>query len=170
MRRQDGPGPPEARRADARRRAGGRALMAVMPMLPELGLVALVLALLVTLLQAVLPLAGAQRGKASWMAVARPAAFAQMLLVLVEYVVLPVAFVMQDFSVRYVAENSNSLLPLVYRYTAVWGSHEGSLLMWPLILAVWTAVVASLSRKLPEDRSEEKTSELQSLMRNTSDT
>src|SRR3546814_5100176 len=78
MRRQDGPGPPEARRADARRRAGGRALMAVMPMLPELGLVALVLALLVTLLQAVLPLAGAQRGKASWMAVARPAAFAQM--------------------------------------------------------------------------------------------
>src|SRR3546814_21193248 len=100
--------------------------MAVMPMLPELGLVALVLALLVTLLQAVLPLAGAQRGKASWMAVARPAAFAQMLLVLVAYVVLTVAFVMQDFSVRYVAENSNSLLPLVYRYTAGWGSHGGS--------------------------------------------
>src|SRR3546814_2938418 len=64
-RRQDGPGAQEARRADARRRAGGRALMAVMPMLPELGLVALVLALLVTLLQAVLPLAGAQRGKSS---------------------------------------------------------------------------------------------------------
>src|SRR3546814_950343 len=81
--------------------------MAAMPMLPELGLVALVLALLVTLLQAVLPLAGAQRGKASWMAVARPAAFAQMLLLLVAYVVPTVAFVMQDFSVRYVAENSN---------------------------------------------------------------
>src|SRR3546814_5807874 len=100
------------------------------------------------------------------MAVARPAAFAQMLLVLVAYVVLTVAFVMQDFSVRYVAENSNSLLPLVYRYTAVWGSHEGSLLLWTLILAVWTAVVASLSRKLHEEvRSEEHTSELQSLMR-----
>src|SRR3546814_10626681 len=58
---------------------------------------------------------------------------------------------MQDFSVRYVAENSNSLLPLVYRYTAVWGSHEGSLLLWALILAVWTAVVAGLSRKLPDE-------------------
>src|SRR3546814_4073620 len=92
--------------------------MAVMPMLPELGLVALVLALLVTLLQAVLPLAGAQRGKASWMAVARPAAFAQMLLVLVAYVVLTVAFVMQDFSVRYVAENSNSLLPRSEEHTS----------------------------------------------------
>src|SRR3546814_3803622 len=85
------------------------------------------------------------------MAVARPAAFAQMRLVCVVDVVLTVAFVMQDFSVRYVAENSNSLLPLVYRYTAVWGSHEGSLLLWTLILAVWTAVVASLSRKLPEE-------------------
>src|SRR3546814_96813 len=74
-----------------------------------------------------------------------------MLLVLAAYVVLTVAFVMQDFSVRYVAENSNSLLPLVYRYTAVWGSHEGSLLLWALILAVWTAVVAGLSRKLPEE-------------------
>src|SRR3546814_7008195 len=125
--------------------------MAVMPMLPELGLVALVLALLVTLLQAVLPLAGAQRGKASWMAVARPAAFAQMLLVLVAYVVLTVAFVMQDFSVRYVAENSNSLLPLVYRYPAVWGSHEGSLLRWTLILAFWPAVVASLPTQLHEE-------------------
>src|SRR3546814_2935765 len=58
---------------------------------------------------------------------------------------------MQDFSVRYVAENSNSLLPLVYRYTAVWGSHEGSLLLWALILAVWTAVVAGLSCKLHDE-------------------
>src|SRR3546814_13862117 len=82
------------------------------------------------------------------MAVARPAAFAQMLLVLVAYVVLTVAFVMQDFSVRYVDENSNSLLPLVYRYTPVWGSHEGSLRLSTLILAVWTAVVASFPRKL----------------------
>src|SRR3546814_14068027 len=85
------------------------------------------------------------------MAVARPAAFAQMLLVLVAYVVLTVAFVMQDLSVRYVAENSNSLLQLVYRYTAVWGSHEGSPLLWTLILAVWTSVVASSSRKLYEE-------------------
>jgi len=125
--------------------------MAPMQMLPELGQVALALALLVALLQAALPLAGAQRGKASWMAVARPAAFAQALLVLCAFVVLTVAFVMQDFSVRYVAENSNSLLPVIYRYTAVWGSHEGSLLLWALILAAWTAVVAEFSRKLPDE-------------------
>ena len=120
-------------------------------MLPEIGQVALVLALLATLLQAALPLAGAQRGKASWMAIARPAAYAQMLLVLVAFVVLTIAFVMQDFSVRYVAENSNSLLPVIYRYTAVWGAHEGSLLLWVLIIAVWTAAVAEFSRKLPDE-------------------
>ena len=120
-------------------------------MLPEIGQVALVLALLVSLLQATLPLAGAQRGKASWMAVARPGAFAQLLMVLCAFVVLTVSFVMQDFSVRYVAENSNSLLPVVYRYTAVWGSHEGSLLLWALILAGWTGAVAEFSRKLPDE-------------------
>jgi len=118
--------------------------------LPELGQVALILALLVALLQVVLPLAGAQRGKASWMAVARPAAFAQLLLVLCAFVVLTISFVMQDFSVRYVAENSNSLLPVVYRYTAVWGAHEGSQLLWALILAGWTAAVAEFSHKLPD--------------------
>ena len=120
-------------------------------MLPELGQVALILSLLVAALQAALPLAGAQRGKASWMAVARPAAVAQLVLVLCAYIVLTVGFVTQDFSVRYVAENSNSLLPLMYRYTAVWGAHEGSQLLWALILAAWTAVVAGFSRKLPDD-------------------
>jgi cytochrome c-type biogenesis protein CcmF len=118
--------------------------------LPELGQVALVLALLVAGLQAVLPLAGAQRGIASWMAIARPAAHAQLLLVLTSFVLLTVAFVVQDFSVKYVADNSNSLLPMVYRYTAVWGAHEGSLLMWTLVLAVWNAAVAEFSRGLPE--------------------
>jgi cytochrome c-type biogenesis protein CcmF len=119
-------------------------------MLPELGQIALILALLVAALQALLPLAGAQRGRSDWMAVARPAAYAQLLLVLAAFVVLTATFVMQDFSVRYVAQNSNSLLPLVYRYTAVWGSHEGSLLLWALVLAVWTAAVALFSRALPE--------------------
>ncbi len=119
-------------------------------MLPELGQIALILALLVAVLQALLPLAGAQRGKANWMAVARPAAFAQLFLVLAAFVVLTIAFVTQDFSVKYVAQNSNSLLPLVYRYTAVWGSHEGSLLLWALVLAIWTAAVAEFSRALPE--------------------
>ena len=119
-------------------------------MLPELGQVALILALLVACLQSVLPLAGAHGNKASWMAVARPAAYAQLCAVLSAFVILTIGFVRQDFSVRYVAENSNSLLPLVYRYTAVWGSHEGSLLLWALVLAIWTAAVAEFSRALPE--------------------
>ncbi|MCY7313910.1 MAG: heme lyase CcmF/NrfE family subunit [Pseudoxanthomonas sp.] len=119
-------------------------------MLPEIGQVALILALLVTALQAVLPLAGAQRGKANWMAVARPAAYAQMVLVLAAYGALTIAFVVQDFSVKYVADNSNTLLPIHYRYTAVWGGHEGSLLLWALVLTVWNAAVAALSRDLPE--------------------
>jgi cytochrome c-type biogenesis protein CcmF len=119
-------------------------------MLPELGQIALILALLVAVLQAVLPLAGAQRDNAAWMAVARPAAYAQLLLVLGAFAILTIAFVTRDFSVKYVAENSNSLLPLVYRYTAVWGAHEGSLLLWTLVLAVWTATVAWFSQTLPE--------------------
>jgi cytochrome c-type biogenesis protein CcmF len=118
--------------------------------LPELGQVALLLALLVATLQALLPLAGAQRGIASWMAVARPAAYAQLLLVAAAFAILTHAFVTQDFSVQYVAENSNSLLPWYYRYTAVWGAHEGSLLLWALILALWTAAVARFSRRLPD--------------------
>ena len=118
-------------------------------MLPEFGQVALVLALLVAMLQAALPLVGAQRGIGAWMATARPAAYAQLVLVALAFGILTEAFVSQDFSVRYVAENSNSLLPMVYRYTAVWGSHEGSLLLWALVLALWTAVVARFSRALP---------------------
>ena len=119
-------------------------------MLPELGQVALILALFIAALQAVLPVAGAHRGKASWMAVARPAAYAQLLLVLAAFIVLTAAFVRHDFSVKYVADNSNSLLPLIYRYTAVWGAHEGSLLLWTLVLAVWNAAVARFSHGLPD--------------------
>ena len=119
-------------------------------MLPELGQVALILALLLACLQAVVPLAGAQRNRASWMAVARPAAFAQLVLLLFAFVVLTIGFVTQDFSIVYVAENSNTLLPMVYRYTAVWGAHEGSLLLWTLTLAVWNAAVAEFSRELPD--------------------
>ena len=84
------------------------------------------------------------------MAVARPAAFAQLVLLLFAFVVLTIGFVTQDFSIVYVAENSNTLLPMVYRYTAVWGAHEGSLLLWTLTLAVWNAAVAEFSRELPD--------------------
>ncbi|HEY5802592.1 MAG TPA: heme lyase CcmF/NrfE family subunit [Lysobacter sp.] len=120
-------------------------------MLAEIGQVTLILALLVSLLQAALPLVGAQRGVGSWMAVARPAAYAQLALVAFAFVILSRAFVTQDFSLLYVAENSNSLLPLMYRYTAVWGAHEGSLLLWALILALWTGAVARFSRRLPDE-------------------
>ncbi len=118
-------------------------------MLPALGQIALILALLVAALQALLPLLGAQRGIAPLMAVARPAAFLQLALVALAFAILTHGFVTQDFSLRYVADNSNSLLPMVYRYTAVWGAHEGSLLLWALILALWTAAVAQFSKSLP---------------------
>src|SRR5690606_32769885 len=149
---QDGRGAPQARRAGACvRRDGSSRLRGTALMLAELGQVVLVLALLVAALQALLPLAGAQRGLAAWMAVARPAAYAQLLLVAAAFAILSAAFVGQDFSLRYVAENSNSLLPWYYRYTAVWGAHEGSLLLWALILALWTGAVARFSRRLPAD-------------------
>ncbi|MHC5148515.1 MULTISPECIES: heme lyase CcmF/NrfE family subunit [Stenotrophomonas] len=122
-------------------------------MLPELGQILLVTALLMAVLQTVLPLWGAHRGRAAWMAVARPAAYAQLALLLGAFGVLTAAFVTQDFSVRYVAENSNSLLPLAYRYSAVWGAHEGSLLLWALVLALWCGAVALWSKRLPAEVS-----------------
>ncbi|KPK39229.1 MAG: hypothetical protein AMJ69_06270 [Gammaproteobacteria bacterium SG8_47] len=118
-------------------------------MIPELGHFALVLALCLALIQAVVPLVGAARGIPSWMAVGRPAAIGQFVFLAVSFAALTHAFVVNDFSVLYVASNSNSLLPLVYRISAVWGAHEGSLLLWGLILAGWTAAVAVFSRSLP---------------------
>ena len=118
-------------------------------MLPELGQIALILALLISALQALLPMLGAQRGIDAWMALARPAAYAQLALVAGAFAILTHAFVAQDFSLKYVAENSNSLLPVGYRYSAVWGAHEGSLLLWALVLALWTGAVARFSRALP---------------------
>ena len=121
----------------------------LLAMLPELGQFALLLAFVVAIVQATLPMVGAQRGIGAWMDVARPAAYAQLACVALAFLALTVAFVTQDFSVKYVAENSNSLLPLAYRYSAVWGSHEGSLLLWALVLALWTGAVATFSRTLP---------------------
>lgn len=118
-------------------------------MLAEIGQMVLIMSLFVASLQAVFPLLGAWRANMTWMAIARPAAYVQVVLVLVAFLLLTVAFVIQDFSVRYVAENSNSLLPIMYRYSAVWGGHEGSLLLWALVLALWTAAVAEFSKSLP---------------------
>ena len=119
-------------------------------MLPELGLVALILALLLALLLGVLPLVGAQRAVAAWIASARPLAYSQLALIGIAYAILTYAFVVHDFSVAYVATNSNSLLPTMYQYPAVWGAHEGSLLLWVLILSLWIAAVALFSKSLPD--------------------
>ena len=120
-------------------------------MIPELGTFALIMALLLSVTQAVLPLVGAQRGVLTWMAVARPAAWGQFTFTLIAYLCLVYAFLGNDFTVTNVARNSYSDLPAFYRVTATWGSHEGSLLFWALILATWTVAVATFSRALPEE-------------------
>ncbi len=119
-------------------------------MLPELGLLALIFALLLAVLLGTLPLLGAQRGNGAWMATARPLALSQLTFIGVAYAILTHAFIVHDFSVAYVANNSNSLLPRVYQYTAVWGAHEGSLLLWVFILSIWIAAVAIFSKSLPQ--------------------
>ena len=119
-------------------------------MLPELGQFALILATLLAAVQALLPLFGAWRGNAALIGVARPAAYGQFVFTATAFALLTAAFVQQDFSVAYVASNSNLLLPLPYRFSAVWGAHEGSLLLWVLILGAWTIAVAAFSRRLPD--------------------
>ncbi|MGE4659442.1 MAG: heme lyase CcmF/NrfE family subunit [Arenicellales bacterium] len=119
-------------------------------MIPEIGLFALILALLIAVLQAMIPIAGATRNHSSWIAVARPAAFAQLLFVAISYGCLTAAFLSHDFSVTYVAQHSNSRLPLIYLISGVWGAHEGSLLLWALTLALWTAAVAWFSKSVPD--------------------
>jgi len=120
-------------------------------MIPELGLFALILALCVSIVQGIVPIAGAQLGYRSWIAIARPAAQAQFVFVALAFGCLVYTFVVNDFSVRYVAMQSNSLLPMMYRISAVWGGHEGSMLLWVLILGVWSIAVSVFSKNLPDD-------------------
>jgi cytochrome c-type biogenesis protein CcmF len=120
-------------------------------MIPELGQFALALALVIALAQGVLTLAGAARGEAAWMSVARPAAWGQFIFVAIAFACLTASFINKDFSVAFVAANSNSALPLQYRIAGVWGGHEGSLLLWTLILGVWMVAVSVFSRRLPDD-------------------
>jgi cytochrome c-type biogenesis protein CcmF len=119
-------------------------------MIPDIGHFALILALGMALIQAILPIAGAARGIASWTAVARPAARGQFVFLMIAMVCLWYSFIVNDFSVRYVASNSNSALPWEYRMAALWGAHEGSLLLWVWILGIWTVAVTFFSRSLPE--------------------
>ncbi len=119
-------------------------------MIAEYGHFALILALILALIQSVLPLVGAASGNRLWMATARPLVSGQTLMVLFSFGCLVSLFLHDDFSVRYVAANSNTLLPDRYKVSAVWGAHEGSLLLWVLILALWSFAVALFSRTLPQ--------------------
>jgi cytochrome c-type biogenesis protein CcmF len=120
-------------------------------MIPELGQLALALALAISLLQGTFPLVGARSGNLAWMALARPAAQGQALLVAFAFGCLVYSFATNDFSVQYVALNSNSALPLQYRIAGAWGGHEGSLLLWCLMLGVWMTAVSLFSAHLPEE-------------------
>ena len=118
-------------------------------MIPELGHLALILALCLAVAQAAFGLIGPWRKQIIWMSVVRPAAVAQAGFVILAFAALTYAFLTNDFSVQYVAANSNVALPWPYRITAVWGAHEGSLLLWVTVLGVWTIAVARFSRHLP---------------------
>ncbi|MFC3609566.1 heme lyase CcmF/NrfE family subunit [Stutzerimonas tarimensis] len=120
-------------------------------MIPELGHLAMILALCLAVVQGTLPLVGAWRGDRQWMGLAQPAAWGQFAFLIISFACLTYAFMVDDFSVAYVANNSNSALPWYYKFSAVWGAHEGSLLLWAMILAGWTFAVAVLSRQLPEE-------------------
>ena len=118
-------------------------------MVPELGHFALMIALCLAVLASIYPLWGAHRGYQRLMALARPLAWGQFLFIAVSFAALVYAFISNDFTLNYVAANSNSQLPLAFRISATWGAHEGSLLLWVLILSGWGAAVALFSRSLP---------------------
>ena len=118
-------------------------------MIPELGHYALILAFCVSLVQGILPLIGAHRQHSGWIALARPAAWALNVMLMFAFTCLTVAFIQNDFSVVYVVQHSNTLLPLPYRIAAVWGGHEGSLLLWAFMLGLWALAVALFSKHLP---------------------
>src|SRR5690554_91602 len=120
-------------------------------MIPEVGHYALVIALLMAAVQAVMPLAGAATRRPLWMAYARPMAAGQFLFVAIAYACLTASYMLDDFSVMNVTNNSNSMLPWYYKFSAVWGNHEGSVLLWSLMLAGWGFFAARYSWELPRD-------------------
>ncbi len=124
---------------------------AIVPrMIIELGHFALVLAFVVACIQMVVPLVGAEKGWRGWMAVGEPAATTQFLLILFAFAALTYAFVTSDFSVRLVAVNSHTDKPMLYKVTGVWGNHEGSMLLWVLILALFGAMAGWFGGNLPD--------------------
>ena len=121
----------------------------VISMIPEIGHFALIIALFLALCLGVLPIIGAARDNAVLSGTARPLAYGQFVLLAVAFLCLTYAFVVDDFSVLYVAQHSNSQLPVIYKMSAVWGGHEGSLLLWAFLLGAWILAVAMFSRHLP---------------------
>ncbi|CAN1496992.1 CcmF Cytochrome c biogenesis factor [Methylophilaceae bacterium] len=119
-------------------------------MIPEIGHFSLILALLVALTLGSFPIIGAARGNTVWMGLAKPLSALQFALIGFSFLCLAYAFAAKDYSVVYVANNSNSQLPLQFRIAAVWGGHEGSLLLWALILSVWTLAVSLFSKHIPD--------------------
>ena len=120
-------------------------------MIPELGQFSLILSLLLALVLGTLPIIGAARRVPAWMALARPVARGQFVFVAAAWLCLAYSFVTSDFSVQNVATNSNSQLPVYYRFAATWGSHEGSMMLWVFMLSIWTLAVSLKSRHLPEE-------------------
>ncbi len=119
-------------------------------MIPELGHFALILALCMAVVQGVLAIFGAARNIPGWIQVAKPAAYGQLLFMALSYACLTYSFIIHDFSVAYVAQNSNTALPYLYLVSGVWGAHEGSLLLWALTLSIWTGLVAGFSQTIPD--------------------
>ena len=120
-------------------------------MIAELGNYALALSLAIAVLLAIFPLWGAEKGNAQFMALARPMTYGLFLILSVSFGALFYVFAINDFSVQYVVNNSNTTLPIYYRLSAVWGSHEGSLLLWIWLLSLWSAAVALFSKRLPQE-------------------
>ncbi|NBQ68482.1 MAG: heme lyase CcmF/NrfE family subunit [Nitrosomonadaceae bacterium] len=120
-------------------------------MIPEIGNFSLILALLLAIIQGTLPIIGAARGIPSWIALARPVVQGQFVFVLIAFLCLAYSFISSDFSVMNVAKNSNTELPFHFRLAATWGSHEGSLLLWVLMLTGWSVAVSVFSKQLPDD-------------------
>jgi len=118
-------------------------------MIPELGFFALILSLVAALVLSIMPMVGSYTRDISWMSMARPAALLMLLFLTISYLALTFSFINNDFSVAYVSATSNRQLPLMYRISGVWGGHEGSILFWAFILAVWTGAVAHFSRHMP---------------------
>ena len=120
-------------------------------MIAELGNYALALSLAIAVLLAIFPLWGAEKGNAQLMALARPMTYGLFIVLSVSFGTLFYLFAVNDFSVQYVVNNSNTTLPIYYRLSAVWGSHEGSLLLWIWLLSLWSAAVALFSKRLPQE-------------------